>query len=200
MLTDKVIKLRETASSVIKLLDVMQNITKQTNILSLNASVEAARVGSAGKGFMVIAEEIRRLAEQTRQSIKVVGQIVDSITMDMNDTVSTLSEVNPLYARQKKVVEDTNQIFQSVQEQMDDFNHQLISVTNSIENLNKSQFIMSDAMGQVSAVAEQSSATSQEVASVSEHQREVADKLVELSINLEKASSKLQEKLARFTI
>ncbi|MNN46321.1 Methyl-accepting chemotaxis protein McpC [compost metagenome] len=168
--------------------------------MSLNASVEAARAGLAGKGFMVIAVEIRRLAEETRQSIKVVSDIVDSITMDMNDTVSTLSEVNPLYARQKKVVQDTSQIFQSVQEQMDDFNLQLVSVTNSIENLNKSQFIMSDAMGQVSAVAEQSSATSQEVASVSEHQKEVADKLVELSVNLENASSKLQEKLAKFTI
>ncbi|MNZ33342.1 Methyl-accepting chemotaxis protein McpC [compost metagenome] len=200
MLTDKVIKLRETATSVIKLLDVMQNITKQTNILSLNASVEAARAGLAGKGFMVIAVEIRRLAEETRQSIKVVSDIVDSITMDMNDTVSTLSEVNPLYARQKKVVQDTSQIFQSVQEQMDDFNHQLASVTNSIENLNKSQFIMSDAMSQVSAVAEQSSATSQEVASVSEQQKLVADKLVELSIHLENASTQLQEKLARFTI
>lgn len=199
VLTDMVIRLQQTAFSVIKVLDVMQNVTRQTNILSLNASVEAARAGPAGKGFMVIAEEIRRLAEETRQSIDVVGQIVDSITNEMNDTVNTLSEVSPLYAHQIKVVQDTNQIFQSVQDQMGDFNDQLISVTTSIENLNKSQFTMSDAMGQVSAVAEQSSATSQEVASVCEYQKEVANKLVELSIELENASSKLQEKLGMFT-
>ncbi|WP_379144871.1 hypothetical protein [Paenibacillus sp. sgz500992] len=73
------------------------------------------------------------------------------------------------------------------------------SVTTSIKNLNKSQFTMSDAMGQVSAVAEQSFSTSQEVASVCEYQKEVANKLVELLIELENESTKLKEKLAMFT-
>src|SRR5690606_26131053 len=71
-MVDKVDKLKESTGSIRKILDVMGNVSKQTNILSLNATIEAARAGTAGKGFMVVADEIRKLADQSRQSIGVV--------------------------------------------------------------------------------------------------------------------------------
>lgn len=199
-LTERVNGLKETASSVLGVLDVMQNITKQTNILSLNATIEAARAGTAGKGFMVVADEIRGLAEQSRQSIEMVAGIADGIMNEMNETVIALSEVTPLFGRQREAVKETNAIFYDVQEQMQAFIDRLDSVTASIEQLVASQGVLSESMGNVSAVAQQSSATSEEVASLSGEQQNVSETLVQLSNNLEQASSKLEQKLALFKL
>ncbi|MNJ38285.1 Methyl-accepting chemotaxis protein McpC [compost metagenome] len=199
-LTEKVDSLKSSTSSVLKVLDVMQNITQQTNILSLNATIEAARAGAAGRGFMVVADEIRQLADQSRQSITMVGEITDNIQKEMNETVQALSEASPLFQDQIKSVKETSQIFVSVQEQMEGFVQHLDSVTSSIDELNQSQSVLSEAMSNVSAVAQQSSATSEEVASLSSEQETVGEQLVNLSNKLENVSNGLKESLSKFTV
>ncbi|WP_413036010.1 methyl-accepting chemotaxis protein [Paenibacillus xylanilyticus] len=199
-LVNKVDSLKESTSSVLKVLDVLQNITKQTNILSLNATIEAARAGAAGRGFMVVAGEVRQLAEQSRQSIDMVGDITDKIMHEMNETVTALSNVNPLFREQMDAVKDTNVIFASVQQQMGAFVEKLDMVTDSIGDLNKSQGTLSEAMSNVSAVAEESSATSEEVASLSSEQQNISNQLVNLSDKLENVSTELKNTLSRFTV
>lgn len=199
-LVERVNHLKETVFSVIKVLDVMKSITQQTNILSLNATIEAARAGEAGKGFMVVAGEVRQLADQSKQSIALVAGITDKIIMEMNETEAVLSEVAPLFKEQISSVKSTSDIFVSVKGQMDEFITSLESVTTAISSLNHSQVVLSEAMGNVSAVAEQSSATSEEVASLSNEQQSVSDQLVSLSGKLESASGQLKDKLSLFTI
>ncbi|MCW3791782.1 methyl-accepting chemotaxis protein [Paenibacillus sp. LS1] len=199
-LVNKVDSLKESTSSVLKVLEVLQNITKQTNILSLNATIEAARAGAAGRGFMVVADEVRQLAAQSRQSIEMVGEITDKIMTEMNETVDALSAAYPLFKEQMDAVKDTNVIFASVQEQMGAFVERLGMVTGSIGDLNKSQSTLSEAMSNVSAVAEESSATSQEVASLSSEQQNISNQLVNLSGKLENVSTELKETLSRFTV
>ncbi|MEK5395621.1 methyl-accepting chemotaxis protein [Paenibacillus sp. FSL K6-2859] len=199
-LVERVNNLKETVFSVIKVLDVMKSITQQTNILSLNATIEAARAGEAGKGFMVVAGEVRQLADQSKQSIALVAGITDKIITEMNETEAVLSEVAPLFKEQISSVKNTSDIFVSVKGQMDEFITSLESVTTAISSLNHSQVVLSEAMGNVSAVAEQSSATSEEVASLSNEQQSVSDQLVSLSGKLESASGQLKDKLSLFTI
>lgn len=199
-LVDRVNNLKETVYSVIKVLDVMKNITQQTNILSLNATIEAARAGEAGRGFMVVAGEVRELADQSKQSIALVAGITDKIVAEMDETVAVLSEVAPLFKEQMVSVKSTSEIFVSVKGQMEDFITSLESVTGAIDSLNHSQGVLSDAMGNVSAVAQQSSATSEEVASLSSEQQNVSDHLVALSNKLQGASTQLESKLSLFTI
>ncbi len=199
-LVERVNNLKETVYSVIKVLDVMKNITQQTNILSLNATIEAARAGEAGRGFMVVAGEVRELADQSKQSIALVAGITDKIIAEMDETVVVLSEVAPLFKQQMASVKDTSEIFVSVKGQMEDFITSLESVTGAIDSLNHSQGVLSEAMGNVSAVAQQSSATSEEVASLSSEQQNVSDHLVSLSGKLESASTQLESKLSLFTI
>lgn len=199
-LVGKVDELKQTTSDVFKVLDVLQDIAKQTNILSLNATIEAARAGTAGRGFMVVANEVRQLAEQSRQSIHTASGIINNIINEMNETVQALSAVYPLFREQMGAVQETTDIFQSVQQQMGEFALRLGTVTSSIHELNESQTTLSEAMANVSAVAEQSSATSQEVASLSTEQANIGNQLVGLSDKLEGVSVKLKEQLSRFTV
>ncbi|RAP77967.1 methyl-accepting chemotaxis protein [Paenibacillus montanisoli] len=197
-MVEKVDRLKESTRSIRKILDVLNNMTKQTNILSLNATIEAARAGAAGKGFMVVADEIRKLADQSRQSIDVVGQITETIQKEIDETVHVLSDAYPIFQEQIQSVKEANLIFLSVQGQMGDFVGSLSSVTESISRLERSQSVLTDAMGNVSAVAEESSATSEEVASLSNEQNSISEGLVRLSDKLETVSTGLKETLSRF--
>ncbi|MEC0249454.1 methyl-accepting chemotaxis protein [Paenibacillus chitinolyticus] len=199
-LVDRVDTLKQSTSSIRKILDVLTKITAQTNILSLNASIEAARAGAAGKGFMVVAGEIRNLADQSRESIVNVAQITEEIQREMDATVEALSAAYPLFREQTESVKEANQMFSSVKNEMDNLLIQLDEVSTSINDLNESQMTLADAMANVSAVAEQSSATSEEVASLSSEQQSVSEGLVRLSGKLEDVSSQLSESLTKFKV
>lgn len=199
-MVEKVDKLKESTRSIRKILDVLGNMTKQTNILSLNATIEAARAGAAGKGFMVVADEIRKLADQSRQSIGVVGGIVENISREIDETVSVLSEAYPIFQEQIDSVREANQIFVTVQDNMSGFVGRLESATDSVRNLEDAQSTLSLAMSNVSAVAQEASATSEQVASLSNEQLNISEGLVQLSNRLESVSSQLRESLSRFTV
>lgn len=199
-MVEKVDHLKESTSSIRKILDMLNNISKQTNILSLNATIEAARAGAAGKSFMVVADEIRKLAEQSKQSIEIVGQITDTIQREIDETVTALSDAYPVFQQQISSVKEADLIFGQVREQMDGLNGRLKSVNTSLESLEESQSTLTDAMSNVSAVSEESSATSEEVASLSNEQLNVSEGLVKLSESLETLSVSLQEQLKKFSV
>jgi len=199
-MVEKVDTLKESTRSIRKILDVLGNVTKQTNILSLNATIEAARAGAAGKGFMVVADEIRKLADQSRDSIGVVGGIVENIQRQIDDTVNTLSAAYPIFQEQIVSVREANEIFVNVQDNMSGFVTRLDSATESVRDLESAQNTLAMAMSNVSAVAEEASATSEEVASLSNEQLNISDGLVQLSNRLEAVSGKLRESLSRFTV
>jgi methyl-accepting chemotaxis protein len=199
-MVEKVDALKESTGSIVKILDVLNNLTKQTNILSLNATIEAARAGAAGKGFMVVADEIRKLADQSRQSIDVVGQITEKIRGEIDETVHVLSDAYPLFQEQIGSVKEANQIFLTVSGQMGQLTQRLELVTDSIGQLDESQSVLAEAMTNVSAVAEESSATSEEVASLSTEQLSISDGMVRLSEKLDTVSRELKDSLAQFKI
>lgn len=197
-MSEKVTHLNESTASIRQILTVLTNITKQTNILSLNATIEAAGAGAAGKGFMVVADEIRKLADQSKQSIEVVAQITETIQTEIEDTVNTLSQAQPIFEEQVDSVNEADAIFKNVQEQMNAFIVHLDDATNSVQQLEQSQMVLTEAMANVSAVSEESSATSEEVASLSVEQLNVSEGLVTLSKTLETLSKSLEESLTKF--
>lgn len=199
-MVDKVDRLKESTRSIRKILDLLNNISKQTNILSLNATIEAARAGAAGKGFMVVADEIRKLADQSKQSIDVVGQITETIQGEIDETVKVLSTATPIFQEQIMAVKEADTIFKQVTNHMGGFIVQLSTVSDSISTLEQSQVVLSDAMTNVSAVAEESLATSEEVASLSSEQLSISDGLVKLSDKLDLLSKSLTDTLSKFEV
>ncbi|WP_245596012.1 methyl-accepting chemotaxis protein [Paenibacillus taiwanensis] len=199
-LVSKVDALKESTLSVRKILELLTQMTKQTNILSLNAAIEAARAGAAGKGFMVVADEIRSLADQSKQSIEVVGQILESIQREVNETVMMLGDAYPIFKEQLEAVKEADHIFHTVEDQMVQLFTKLDYATAGVNELDESQRILTEAMSNVSAVAEESSATSEEVASLSNEQMTVSARLVDLSNELEQVSDQLMQQLDQFTM
>ncbi|MFD0588229.1 methyl-accepting chemotaxis protein [Paenibacillus sp. GCM10027627] len=196
----KVDALKKSTGSIAGILEVLNGLTKQTNILSLNAAIEASRAGAAGKGFMVVAEEIRKLADQTNHSIGVIAGITDKIAEEIDETVKVLSNAYPLFQEQISSVKEASGIFEGVREQMSLFAQKLADVTHSIGQLDQTQSVMAEAMTNVSAVAEEASASSEEVATLSGNQLEISGSLTDLSHKLDAVSQGLKASLSGFKL
>ncbi|MDB5055967.1 MAG: hypothetical protein JWM44_4017 [Bacilli bacterium] len=197
---EKVNGLRESAASIQKVLELLNNMAKQTNILSLNASIEAARAGAAGKGFMVISHEIRNLADQSKQSIEVVGRITLNIQKDIDDAVNSIEKAYPVFKEQIHMVQETDHIFTKVSGYMGDYTNQLNLVIRYIAELQQSQHALSEAMYHVSATSQESAASTEQVAALSTEQLDTSKHLVSLSEELEMLSEELGKSLSKFSI
>ena len=197
-LADRVGGLKESAGSIRTIMNMMHEISKRTNILSLNASIEAARAGAMGKSFSVVAEEIRKLAEQSKHSIGVVQQMTEDIQDGIDGTVDELGTISPLLLEQHAAVKEAAAIFSEVRSQMGVFAEEIEQSTSSVVSLEESQRALSASIENVSAVSQQSAASTEEVATLTSGQQEVSERLVALSEELESLSGQLHEVLVRF--
>lgn len=110
--------LQEESKAIYKFIELINEISQQTNLLSLNASIEAARAGVAGRGFAVVAEEIRKLADDSAGAAKEIQKNVANITSQTQKSVESANEAQKMVVRQKKAVDDTVVILSEMNQQM----------------------------------------------------------------------------------
>ncbi|WP_182299366.1 methyl-accepting chemotaxis protein [Cohnella cholangitidis] len=198
-MNDKMTEFRQHAQSIQNIMDVLHQITKQTNILSLNATIEASRAGNAGKGFMVVADEIRKLAEQSKQSIDTVAVTLDVIQSSAAVIVEEQQSALMLFKSQNDSVHQTNTIFDEVNRDMEAFMGELNRTTESLNEFKDAQQLLAKSMRVVSKVAEQSLASSSHAASMTQSQTEASNETLDYAKQLNELSRQLNIVLQRFT-
>jgi methyl-accepting chemotaxis protein len=111
----------EYSQQILKLLGLISNIAKQTNLLAMNAAIEAAHAGEAGKGFAIVADEIRRLAEDTNKNARDIGEVVSSIVSKIDESVKLAEKagvgLDMITAYSKQNVDIISQLNIALQEQ-----------------------------------------------------------------------------------
>ncbi|SES90901.1 methyl-accepting chemotaxis protein [Paenibacillus sp. NFR01] len=198
LIQDNAAKLRESTHLIRSILAPMVAINKQTNILALNATIEAVRAGAAGRGFVVIANEIRTLADQSNQSIQSVSRITEEISSHIEETVAAVGEAAPLFREQIESVRESSGIFESVRGEMEQFIAYLGQSSAAVAELAGFQRQLGEAMSSVTCVVQQTNASTQEVASKSSEQFTVSEELVALSGRLEALAGDLRQSLVLF--
>lgn len=192
---NKMIEKVDNSSKLIgNIVETISSIASQTNLLALNASIESARAGEAGRGFSVVAEEIRKLAEQTSNSTEEIRKIITEIQTNTEDAVEKMGVSFNYIMSQSDIVNETESIFNNISNN----SKQLLDSIKLIKNENsemlqgKSDIIeymecISTGAEENSANAEEISASSQNILSLIEQFTNESERLSHLSEKLQKA-------------
>lgn len=147
-LNEETDKLRQVLNSITAQLLSIQDVSAQTNLLSMNASIEAARAGSAGVGFRVIANEVKKLSETSDKNSKVIEENIENFKNKLNDLVNENKKGTSMLDSLKSVAEETGEILQGIGrqssenadltqtevEKINKYNNILLEVSKEIEN------------------------------------------------------------------
>ncbi len=189
----------ENAHKIENASTMIQNIADQTNLLALNAAIEAARAGEAGSGFAVVANEIRKLAEQSNSFTEEIKIIIDELKNNTDQAVTTMENVGAIVSEQTKGVFDTREKFNMIASAIE-------STKNSIEDLNKSEkeienknVELIEIVHSLAAISQENAASTEESSAALEEQtagmHEIAnssDQLAELAEELNKLIERIK--------
>jgi len=188
------------AENIQDITNAISKIAKKTNLLSLNASIEAARAGAAGKGFAVVAGEIRQLSEQTQKSSNEIGDVVSRVIADLKNIGESVDGSNQIFLKQKESVADAENAFTSI----DDFVKSIMVSQNSyiddFKGLYDLKIQLADTIGSIAAVAQESAATTEEMASLTMMQNNATSSLADMASYLSSSIVKLSNVMDIFNI
>jgi len=197
---NNILKLKESASEIIDMVSLIENISEQTNLLSLNAAIEAARSGEAGKGFAVVADEIRKLAEQSSEAAREINKLANNIDADVANTVDVVEKGEKVFNDQHLAVLDTDTAFKDINKAIGAIISEIQEVSSAVDDIIEYKNRTIDSVQNIASVSQQTAAGTEEVMAASQQQSGSSEKLIEISIELNGLVEKLNESMSKFKV
>lgn len=188
-LTTSIKEVERDSGNIGSIIETIQNITKQTNLLSLNASIEAARAGEAGRGFAVVAEEIRNLADQSADAGNQIKNIIETIQVTSRKTTDCTKRTNGYLKDQSAAIAETIEIFGEVANQVEELVHVLNDNSTKVKVMTVEKDEVLESIKNIAVVAEEAAASSEEVTATVTNQLE---DVIDLSNEADKLFTKVQ--------
>ena len=197
---DTIRLLEEKSRSIGQILNVINEIAQQTNLLSLNASIESARAGSYGAGFAVVAEEIRKLADQSLHSADRIRIIIKEIEECTTEAVKTAKDAENAVKQQEEAVSDTTTSFRDLEKQIRKLSSELDSILKNVQNMERARSSTLEAVESISAISEETTACSITVSESAEKQLGAVTHLEQAATQLLSRAKDLDKSINLFKI
>lgn len=195
---DVIVNTNESAKTIENSSQMIKGIAEQTNLLALNAAIEAARAGEAGQGFAVVAEEVRKLAEQSNQFAEEINNIIGELTLKTENAVEKISEAKQISDSQAESVRLTNEKFTGINTAVESMKKLLLSVNDSGNEMEEKKNEIISIIENLSAISQQNAAGTEEASAAVEEQTATIEGIAHSSENLAKLAEQLQDNIAKF--
>jgi methyl-accepting chemotaxis protein len=189
----EVSSLIKSISEVDKILKIINNISEQTNLLALNAAIEAARAGEYGRGFSVVAEQVKVLSQISAAKTKDISKIVRELERKAENVQSIVTENRAIAKEENSAVEITDKSFESIIAEVGKVKKIIIDITKKIDSIDEEKEVMVEIVNNLSVIAGATSEKSKLVSGEAVEQfrimkeiKENCNELKALSINLNK--------------
>lgn len=197
---DAINHLSVVSEDIVNVIDVIEAISSQTNLLALNASIEAARAGEAGRGFSVVADEIRKLAEQTMQSTGQINNIIQQVNASVKNAVDEMNISKQTVIEQESALVNSIASFDEIAKAVAIINENVNTTALKSYQVNKNANQASKEMNEVANIAV---STSKNMDSVAEQTKSQAEEVGSIDLYIKGVSEligSLSESVKRFKL
>ena len=199
-LSDVISGLGERSAEIGDIVEVITSIATQTNLLALNAAIEAARAGEHGKGFAVVSEEVRKLAEESSASALRISELIIRIQGETNKAVDSMQFTTNEVKTGINNVNSAGESFEKIQHAINEVSVQIHEVSTSVEQMVGGADQMSKSMEQINGIAQSSAEGTQNISAATEEQLASMQEISASTSALSKMAEDLQEKTNMFKV
>lgn len=193
-------QLSKKSNQVGEITKIITELSQQTNLLALNAAIEAARAGEHGRGFAVVADEVRKLAEESGKSASNIEEIISDIQREILKTIESMDEMKKIVDKQNVAVDETKVSFEGITKAVEETTDRIQRISGFIQQVNEKKDGMLTSIENMSAVSEETAASAEEVSATTDEQKNLIKHLLELAGNLEHTADQLEVEIQKFKL
>ncbi|SDI19099.1 methyl-accepting chemotaxis protein [Paenibacillus naphthalenovorans] len=192
--------LSRSSARIGKIVGSITEISAQTNVLALNAAIEAARAGVHGKGFSVIADEVRQLSAQTSESSKTITRIVQTLQAQISEMEASLNEMKLSFENQTGKINESMDAFMDIRLSMDELSDHIEQIHTLVSAAEDKNSKLASSVQHIAAIAQETAAGVEEVNSASQHQDSAIHRIASQSDDILSLAQQLFDEINRFKI
>ncbi len=198
MIKSTIEKTNSSTKKIEKASGQIRGIADQTNLLALNATIEAARAGEAGKGFAVVADEVRKLAEESNKFTKQIENVISELTKESNEAMSVMEQLGTMEQSQIEQVRQTHSIFSGIDKAVTEMNEMIKEIDESSSTMDKKKNEVIQVIEELSSISQENASGNEEASASIEKQMQSMEEIASHGDELSQLSRDVVSHLQKY--